>query len=253
MALVCSQVDAGAFSFQAHQAAQCSPRKLGYTIDPTLERILSSINADDLVDVIQKGLTVVLVLHPIACGLAGLAFIFAAWAMLSSKSGRLPSTLATVNGFIAATLTTIVFIIDCVLVGIARSRIRSKTSGLATISYGNAVWMTLGTQCCQVLGVVSLLAQHFERRWTNTFHDIDSIIIDAPLCFSYTMKPSGMAVTDCLHFRLQVYVIPPPNVLLYDPIIGIPAQSMDLHAASYTLWYREQRRRLLFLIVAATS
>ena len=56
---------------------------------------------------------------------------------------RLASALATGTGILAAVLTTLVFIIDCVLVGVAKSRIHNKTSGDAYAKYGNAEWLTL--------------------------------------------------------------------------------------------------------------
>jgi len=147
-----------------NKPAECSGRHLGYTITPAVQDILSAINEQDLVNVINKGLTVVLVLHPIACGLAFVAFAFALFSGLRPAAGRVSAFLATAIGALAAFLTTIVFIIDCVLTGVAKSRIHSKTSGAAYAKFGNAEWITLGAAIATWIGVVASCCGIFRSR-----------------------------------------------------------------------------------------
>jgi len=135
------------------EPAQCSKRQLGFTVTPELHALLSTINQNDLVDVIQKALSVVLVLHPVVCGLAFLAFFFSIIAILRRHT-RFWDLLATIVGVFAAVLTTLVFIIDIVFVSIARSKLHHSTSGDATVAWGNAVWMTLAAAICTWIACV---------------------------------------------------------------------------------------------------
>jgi len=125
------------------QPAQCSPTKLGCSIGPALENILSSIDAKSLVDSIEHGLSIVLVLHPVACALTFIALIFTLWSAYRPQAGRISSAIATGSGILAAVITTLVFIIDCVFTAIARTRIHKATEGKAFVKFGNAEWIVL--------------------------------------------------------------------------------------------------------------
>jgi len=129
------------------EPARCSGKHLGYTINPTIEQILNTIDAKDLVDVIDKALTIVLVLHPIACGLTFIALLFTLYTSLrpqsQSSSGRISYAIASGSGILAATLTSLIFIIDLIFAAIVKSKIHKDTSGKAYASYGNAEWLVL--------------------------------------------------------------------------------------------------------------
>ncbi|KAG9029296.1 hypothetical protein FRB95_005518 [Tulasnella sp. JGI-2019a] len=140
-------LDAKVLTFTVNQPGQCSPRQLGFTVSPQLETILSAINEADLVHTIQKGLSVVLVLHPIACGITFLAFTFSVLAIFLQHT-RIWDLSATITGILASILTTLVFIIDIVFVSIAKSRLHHDSEGVATVNWGNAVWLTLGAAIC---------------------------------------------------------------------------------------------------------
>jgi hypothetical protein len=127
------------FGISRTQAGRCSPKKLGYTFDSTL---LDVTGLDDLGNVIVHGLTLVLILHPIACVLTFITFLVSLHAV--ARVHRVTSFITTGIGIFAAILTTIVFLIDVILVAVARSRIRNASDGAITITWGNAVWMTLG-------------------------------------------------------------------------------------------------------------
>ncbi|KAG8978465.1 hypothetical protein FRC05_010710 [Tulasnella sp. 425] len=149
-------IQAGPFS--ENSPAECSPKKLGYTIDPTVQKLLSAVNADDLVDVINKALTFVLVLHPIACAFTFIALLLALLAAFRANvsKSRFPSIAASAFGVFAALLTTIVFIVDVVFVSIVKSKLKNHTDGAATANYGAAVWLVL--VAALLLWVASVLA-----------------------------------------------------------------------------------------------
>ncbi|KAB5596494.1 SUR7/pali family protein [Ceratobasidium theobromae] len=119
-----------------------SAHKLGYTIDPAI----LGINNDRLNTAVIKNLTYVLVLHPIAAGLAGLAVVFGLCGAASSRAGTIFMSLAAA---IATVCTLVVFVIDMVLWGIARNRIRNEG---AQANYGNANWMVAGALAALLLG-----------------------------------------------------------------------------------------------------
>lgn len=101
-------------------------------------------------------LTRVLILHPIACGLAGIAFLFGLCGAGRSRAGTVWMTLFSA---LAALVTLVIFIIDLALFGIVRNRYRNE--GIPA-QYGNANWLTAGalaalliaffTSCCGVFG-----------------------------------------------------------------------------------------------------
>ncbi|KAF8609969.1 pali-domain-containing protein [Ceratobasidium sp. AG-I] len=122
-----------------------SARKLGYTIDPSV----LGINNDSLNTNVIHNLTYVMVLHPVAAGLAGLAVIFGLCGAAYSRVGTIFMSLAAA---LATLCTLVVFIIDMVLWGMARNRIRDQG---AQANYGNANWMVVGALAALLLGFCS--------------------------------------------------------------------------------------------------
>jgi len=122
-----------------------SARKLGYTIDPSI----LGVNNDSLNTAVIHNLTYVMVLHPVAAGLAGLAVIFGLCGAAYSRVGTIFMSLAAA---LATLCTLVVFIIDMVLWGIARNRIRDQG---AQANYGNANWMVVGALAALLLGFCS--------------------------------------------------------------------------------------------------
>jgi len=119
-----------------------SRTSVGYFFDPSVLG-LPDTNFDN--DVIHN-LTFVLILHPIAAGLAGLAVIFG---LCGAAYSRVGTIFMTLGATLATLVTLVVWIIDMVLWGIARNRIRSAALEAAAFSdttaqYGNANWITLG-------------------------------------------------------------------------------------------------------------
>ena len=82
-----------------------------------------------------------LILHPIAAGLSGLAILFGLCGAAYHRSGTILMAIAALLAFL---VTLVVWIIDMVLFGIVRNRIRDAANTDDAAQYGNANWMTLG-------------------------------------------------------------------------------------------------------------
>jgi len=124
------------------QAGSCSKPHLGFTFDST---VTEALHVSGLAKDISKATTAAFVLHPIACGLTFLALLFSLALLHPRTRGiRLHSLLTLVISLLAAFLTTVVFLIDVIVVGILHSHVSKDTDGDVSASYGNAVWMTLG-------------------------------------------------------------------------------------------------------------
>lgn len=82
-----------------------------------------------------NNLTGALILHPIAAGVAFLAFLVA---LCSDRLGYLFSSFLA---FIAFLIALVAMVIDFALFAILRNRVNDNTN--ATASFGNAIWITL--------------------------------------------------------------------------------------------------------------
>ncbi|CAE6437345.1 hypothetical protein ACGC1H_004426 [Rhizoctonia solani] len=137
-----------------------SAHKLGYTIDPAV----LGLNSNNLNTKLIHNLTYVMVLHPVAAGLAGLAVIFGLCGAAYSRVGTIFMSLAAA---LATLCTLVVFVIDMVLWGIARNRIRDEG---ANANYGNANWMVAGALAALLLGFCSSVigsCGRYRRRGTE--------------------------------------------------------------------------------------
>lgn len=76
-----------------------------------------------------------------AAGLSFLALLTSLFMLRRGQNGtaRLPSLLTLIVGSLAAVLTTIVFLIDVILVAVVRHRIQKASDGDLTLNWGNAV------------------------------------------------------------------------------------------------------------------
>ncbi|KAF8575221.1 hypothetical protein K439DRAFT_1641561 [Ramaria rubella] len=115
---------------------ECTPAHLGYDIDPA---ILALTGHAEIAQDIEKALTVVFVLHPIAAGLALLAVLCA----LPSSRSHCCGIFSLLFGVITAFLTTAVLAIDFTLIGQLMSRIGPLTGGDFNVRFGNCPWMVL--------------------------------------------------------------------------------------------------------------
>jgi len=124
------------------EAGSCSKPHLGFTFDSTVTKALG---VSSITNALSKATTGALVLHPIACGLTFLALLCSLGLLHPRTAGtRLSSLLTLFTSVFAAFITTVVFLIDVILVGVLHSHVSKDTGGDVSASYGDAVWMTLG-------------------------------------------------------------------------------------------------------------
>lgn len=120
----------------------CSSRSLGYNLPGVIANVAGTNYSNQ--NIVR--LTRALVLHPIACGIAFLAFLVAT---LSERFGYLFSSLLC---FLAFIVSLVAMAIDFGLFVAARNHVNAASSaaniggvviGSTSASLGNAVWMTL--------------------------------------------------------------------------------------------------------------
>jgi SUR7/PalI family len=102
-------------------------------------------------------LTMVLILHPIAGGLAGLAFLFG---LMGACYHRVGTILMTLLSGLAGIITLVAWVIDMALFGITRHRYQNLN---IPAQYGNANWLTLGALVALVLGFCASACGVFGR------------------------------------------------------------------------------------------
>ncbi|KAJ7489811.1 pali-domain-containing protein [Mycena galericulata] len=137
-----SGIDTSIIGINHDTAAECSKTHLGYTFDSTVAKALHVSGFENL---ISKSLTAVLALHPVVAALTFVTLLISLFMLRRGSNGtsRLPSLLALIMGLLTAVLTTVVFLIDVILVAVVRSHVHKDTDGALTLTWGNAVWMTL--------------------------------------------------------------------------------------------------------------
>lgn len=124
----------------------CAPRTVGYSpasimsaIDGTGFSVAASATAD--------GLTNAMILHPIACGLAFIAFLLAVGA------GVIGSLLGAMVAAVAWVLTLIVMAIDFTLFGIIKDHVNNDGSGSYAV-YSVAMWTVLAAMILLFFGML---------------------------------------------------------------------------------------------------
>ncbi|KAJ7146050.1 pali-domain-containing protein [Mycena epipterygia] len=130
-----SSVNFGSLGFciQMADGNSCTPTGVGYRIADEIAAIginpFSGVKAASL-----HGLTEGLILHQIAAGITGIAFL------LAVCSHRLGYLFASAVAFIAFLFSLAVLIIDFIVFGSVKDHV-NKNDGSAT--FGNAIWMVL--------------------------------------------------------------------------------------------------------------
>ncbi|ESK96860.1 hypothetical protein Moror_6438 [Moniliophthora roreri MCA 2997] len=148
-----SSVDISILGIDRSSDARCSDTQLGYTFD---SNVAQALRVDQFTDLITKTTTAALVLHPIACGFTFLTLVISFFMLRRGSNGtaRLPSIITLGIGILATLLTTIVFLIDVILVAVIRNRVNDRTDGRIVLNWGNAVWMALGATIALWLAMV---------------------------------------------------------------------------------------------------
>jgi uncharacterized membrane protein len=144
-----SQIHFGVFGYTGSKPA------VGYSFDAAFSNSVS-IDTRNI-----HNLTIALILHPIAAGLSGLAFIFGMCGLLT----RFGSVMQTLLSSLAGLVTLVVWVLDMALFGIVHRRLRNN--GIPA-RLGNANWLTLGAfvalllGCCA--GIGGSLSGRYRRR-----------------------------------------------------------------------------------------
>lgn len=120
----------------------CSPVTLGYALDPNSLLSLPEETNLGISSAVLKNLTYVLILHPIAAGLAVLAVIFG---LLSHIHEFSRTCWTSFFASLATTVALIAFVFDIVAFSIAKSKIvEAATNAVGTnAQLGLNVWLTL--------------------------------------------------------------------------------------------------------------
>jgi len=136
------------FGITDSESGSCSSPHLGYSMTTELTLVVGNSKTANIID---HGITVALVLHPLACGLVFLTLLISIF-MILKPNHRLSSLFTFGVGCVASLITTIIFIIDVAFVAIAKSRVHKDTDGIVTLTWGNAVWMILGAMLAVWIG-----------------------------------------------------------------------------------------------------
>lgn len=132
----------------------CIGPRLGYTVDPS---ILSLIGNEQLISIVLKGVTVLLVLHPIA---AGLSLTTLVPILLSCCCGHHAAwILSLIASIVTAIVSSVVLAADLALVIIARNKVKDVALGTFDVKFGNGVWMMVAGVALIWLCVILLSAR----------------------------------------------------------------------------------------------
>jgi len=134
------------------QNGVCYGPKLGYDIPSDITNLAGL--SSGVVNAIEKALTVILVLHPVACGLSFIGFILA---LFLGPHGIAIGTL--IVSIVTGILTAVVFAIDLALVLVARKEITDLTAFHLRVDFGAGVWMVLVSLIATWTAVVFLSAR----------------------------------------------------------------------------------------------
>ncbi|KAF8504577.1 SUR7/PalI family-domain-containing protein [Russula emetica] len=170
---VTSQLDQPTFF---NNNGECVGPQLGYTIDPQIIAVVT--NEPALANLILKALTILLVLHPIAAGLAFLTLIpvIASCCVFHTA----PWIISLVLSVATAIMSTIVFAADLALVLVARHKLRDQHTVNVTISFGNGVWIVLVSTIFTWVAMILLAARVCYCCGFGRSYEIDNEEMEGP-------------------------------------------------------------------------
>jgi len=134
----------------------CSGSHIGY--DPA--RIMTAIESTDFSTASRNtadGLTRVMVLHPICCALAFIAFC------LALGAGFLGGFLASIVAALTWILTLVVMVTDFVSFGIVKDHVNGDGSGSHAV-FGSGMWMVLAAMVCLFIATFVVLFSCCSKR-----------------------------------------------------------------------------------------
>lgn len=126
-------------------ADRCTGRHIGYEPSRYLS-IVQGTPYEDISSGTADGLTRVMVLHPIACGVAFIAFL------LSIGGGIVGSLAGAIAAAVALLLTLIVMATDFTVFGILKNHVNDDRSA-STAHFGDAIWLLVSSFILLFLGM----------------------------------------------------------------------------------------------------
>jgi uncharacterized membrane protein YozB (DUF420 family) len=122
-----------------------------------------------LENLFSRTITLVLILHPIACVLTFIALIISISNIWRRKklSGRLPYLISLGAILLAAFITTIAFLVDVTFVAVIRKKLSNDTDGDLSLNYGNAVWMTVAAALTLWFATAAACTDVFACGWRH--------------------------------------------------------------------------------------
>lgn len=127
----------------------CTGRHIGYEPAALMARV-DDTGYDAISGGTSDAFTRIMILHPIACGVAFIAFL------LSIGAGIVGSLAGALAAFVAWILTIIVLATDFTLFGVVRNHVNhDKTNSKA--SFGSAIWMLVASFMMLGMGMAILL------------------------------------------------------------------------------------------------
>ncbi|KAI6082370.1 pali-domain-containing protein [Hypoxylon rubiginosum] len=127
----------------------CSGKHIGYDPIAVVKSNVDNVDFSNLSADTSKGLTRVMVLHPVAAGLSFIAFL------LALGAGVLGSLLASLVSLVTFIVTLVVLVTDFVCFAIIRNEVNNASnSNGARAEWGAATWTMLVAAICNLLATV---------------------------------------------------------------------------------------------------
>ncbi|EIN06794.1 hypothetical protein PUNSTDRAFT_145277 [Punctularia strigosozonata HHB-11173 SS5] len=136
---VATEIRVGVWGFCAISVlgdSTCIGPQLGYTLEPALIELVT--DQVDLVNAVLKGLTVLLILHPIVAGLSFITMFIAV--TLENHAG---AVLCLITSIVTGLVGGVSLAADLALAIVARDKVPGLTDDNFTVELGNAIWMML--------------------------------------------------------------------------------------------------------------
>ncbi|KAI1098779.1 pali-domain-containing protein [Jackrogersella minutella] len=148
----------------------CSQSEVGYDPVSIVEENVQNVEFSDSGTDTAKALTRVMILHPIATGLAFIAFLFALGA------GVVGGLLASLLSLLTFAVTLVALVCDFVAFAIIKSEVNKANNG-STAEWGAAIWTLLVSAICSFLATFIVFftccsARMHRRRGTRGVKDV---------------------------------------------------------------------------------
>ncbi|MCJ1291887.1 hypothetical protein MMC34_003435 [Xylographa carneopallida] len=134
----------------------CYPKSIGYSPAAIMAQI-DGTGFSETASASADGLTYAMILHPIACGIAFIAFL------LSIGAGVVGSLLGALVAALAWIITLVAMAIDFALFGIIKDHVNSDGSG-SNAYYSTGMWTILAAMVLLFLGMFIVLFTCFSAR-----------------------------------------------------------------------------------------